>query len=495
VKLFAAALIAIAALSVSGGAAPSSSSCCHGAPLEDFDPQWSSDGSQIAFIRAESSGLSALYTMAIDGGNLRQLLSLGNDYQANATRQRPLLSPDWTRLALIERSSALKIESVDSSQRSEVGTNVVSFAWSPDGRQITFHETDLGNNSELFVVNSNGTGLRNLGPGQSPAWSPAGDRIAFIDPAGKLYVMQANGTARRLVYDGNGAVLYAPSWSPHGDRLAFFARSNLLVASADGGLLKDIPTDYDSLKPPRWSFDGTLIAVEPPNRLSIVRLETRIVSTFENRRDASWSPTANELVASFDGPCQRNGIYRMSLSSTSRRLTLDCHIRGTDDPDALEGTPLRDIIAALAGDDEVSGRGGEDRLLGGPGDDTLLGGDLADRVEGGYGADLLIGGSFPQDPFTQVDDRLLGGPGPDDLSGGPGRDVLSGDVGNDVLRGGADEDVLLGGPGNDRIFASGDNPENGLPLKEVVDCGAGRRDIAFVDRSDRVRRCETVHRR
>ena len=35
--------------------------------------------------------------------------------------------------------------------------------------------------------------------------------------------MNADGSGRRLVFDGNGAVVYAPSWSPLGDQIAFFA--------------------------------------------------------------------------------------------------------------------------------------------------------------------------------------------------------------------------------------------------------------------------------
>jgi Ca2+-binding RTX toxin-like protein len=205
---------------------------------------------------------------------------------------------------------------------------------------------------------------------------------------------------------------------------------------------------------------------------------------------------ANELTASFDGRCQRNGIYRMPRSGPSRRLTLDCHIRGTERNDTLDGTPFTDIVSGLAGDDELLGEDGQDRLSGGPGADTLLGGDLADRLDGGYGADLLIGGSFEGDPFTQIDDSLSGGPGPDDLRGGPGRDLLNGDTGNDILRGGPDQDILFGGPGNDRLFASGDpTDESGRGIRDVVACGRGRHDVAYVDRQDRVSGCETVHRR
>jgi Tol biopolymer transport system component len=486
VKLLAAAFLVGVALSSAGASAQVPPSCCG----EDFDPQWSSDGSQIAFIRRDSTGSSTLYAMKSDGGDERRLLSLGDDY-SSWRQYPPLLSPDWTRIALIANDSALKIESVNGAETHETGTHVGSFAWSPDSRRVAFYETDTGGNTEIFVVESDGSRLRSLGPGQSPAWSPRGDQIAFVAPDGRLYVMQADGTGRRLVYDGNGAFSYVPSWSPVGDRIAFLAASRLVVVATDGTRLFDTFANVGVKA--KWSPDGSLIAIEDPSVFSVVRVGTEDRWSFEDRRDPSWSPVANELTASFVGPCQRSGIYRVSLPSASRRLTLDCHIRGSGEADVLNGTPYRDIIAGLPGDDELSGSGGQDRLIGGLGDDTLLGGDGADLIEGGYGADLLTGGAFPQDIFTNVDDRLSGGPGPDDLRGGPGRDNLSGDTGNDVLRGGSDADVLSGGPGNDRIFASGDSPHDDIP--DIVRCGAGRRDVAYLDREDKVSGCETVHRR
>ena len=61
-------------------------------------------------------------------------------------------------------------------------------AWSPDGRRIAFRRYDgqLGSigNSDLFVVNADGSGLRRLTRGAENlrwfAWSPDGRTIAFL---------------------------------------------------------------------------------------------------------------------------------------------------------------------------------------------------------------------------------------------------------------------------------------------------------------------------
>ena len=61
--------------------------------------------------------------------------------------------------------------------------------WSPDGAQLTFWMTTLGENGEvdlpakIYVVNADGSGLRPLtdeGDDRWPSWSPDGTRIAFV---------------------------------------------------------------------------------------------------------------------------------------------------------------------------------------------------------------------------------------------------------------------------------------------------------------------------
>jgi hypothetical protein len=118
-----------------------------------------------------------------------------------------------------------------------------------------------------------------------------------------------------------------------------------------------------------------------------------------------------------------------------------------------------------------------DALRGGRLGDRILGRQGSDRLDGRSGDDCLVGGAG--------DDRLRGAAGDDSLSGGAGRDVLRGGAGTDRLNGGRHRDLLAGGAGNDRIRATDG-------VRETVDCGPGRRDVAWVDRFDRVRRCERV---
>ena len=76
--------------------------------------------------------------------------------------------------------------------------NLDSHAWSPDGQKILFQRRAKGKNWEIFVINADGSGQRNLTRNRShdidAAWSPDGRSIVFrTSRHGKweLYVMNA----------------------------------------------------------------------------------------------------------------------------------------------------------------------------------------------------------------------------------------------------------------------------------------------------------------
>jgi alpha-beta hydrolase superfamily lysophospholipase len=135
--------------------------------------------------------------------------------------------------------------------------------------------------------------------------------------------------------------------------------------------------------------------------------------------------------------------------------------RGGSGPNRIRGTAGPDRIRALGGDDRVDARAGDDCVDAGAGRDRALGGRGSDALRGQRGAD--------------------------ELRGGGARDVISGNGGADVIGGGAGNDLLSGGLGGDRVSSRDGETD-------LVDCGPGRNDRAWIDRADRVARCETVSR-
>ncbi|MDB9510342.1 calcium-binding protein [Kamptonema animale CS-326] len=132
-------------------------------------------------------------------------------------------------------------------------------------------------------------------------------------------------------------------------------------------------------------------------------------------------------------------------------------------PRILRSTPGG--LIALAGNDFVkgsdepeliNGNAGEDTLVGSGGDDTLRGGIDFDQLYGGTGNDILNG--------NKEDDYIIGNEGNDVLRGGKGNDNLVGEEDNDTLIGDGGIDKLWGGAGEDIFVLSKDSA---VPNQEV----------------------------
>ena len=251
----------------------------------------------------------------------------------------PAWSPDGRRIAFDsdrDGNSEVYVMNADGSGVTRLTYNDafdVFPAWSPDGRRIAF-DSDRDGNLEIYVMNADGTGVtrltyNNAGDG-FPDWSPDGRRIAFgtgRDGNPAIYVMDASGVTRLTQ---NDALDVAPAWSPDGRRIAFASERDgnleIYVMNADGSGV--IRLTYNGARDlaPDWSPDGRRIAFHSnrEGNWEIYAMNadgsglTRL--TYNVARDFSpaWSPDGRRIA--FDSDRDGNQeIYVMNAAGEPPR--------------------------------------------------------------------------------------------------------------------------------------------------------------------------------
>jgi len=438
-------------------------------PSSDFLPIWSADGSTIAFLR-DTVGSWSLDTVPAAGGAVRHVA----DLPLSGPQDRLLpaaISPDLSKVAY-PNGVQLRIANADGSGIVDVPLDPAALSWSRDGTYLAVGTLT----TDVYVLRADGGDLHKVADGQFPAWAPDGSRIAFVTPYAKgIAIVDPDGSGLQTIWQA-GQSTGPPAWSPAGDLLAFPSDSAIEVTRADGSHVTTFHGDISTNVGPTWSANGSKIAYRGGTGLSVYELSSGSSRLFRYAGDAAWAPNSDMFAEAHGYPCSPVGIHVTSASSGStKRLTLGCRVDGTRRNDRLEGTEWSDVMSGRRGADRIVGFGSADQIFGGPGNDRINGGpysddDEGDLIDGGPGNDVLDGGNAQQADYGVYDDVLYGRSGNDGLRGGPGRDILD------------------GGPGNDTIQAR----DGG---RDEVRCGPGN-DLALVDRRDHVARdCEHVRRR
>jgi TolB protein len=116
---------------------------------------------------------------------------------------------------------------------------------------------------DIYLMNIDGSGLRNLTSGSGyemdPAWSPSGDRIAFVsdrDGNREIYAMNSDGSEPTRLTDNPGDDRF-PAWSPAGECIAFLLRSDneygIYLMNPDGSGLWKLADNTSRSQGPVWA--------------------------------------------------------------------------------------------------------------------------------------------------------------------------------------------------------------------------------------------------
>ena len=201
----------------------------------DTNPVFSRDGTTIAFwSRSLGSPLSDLEVMGVDGSGRRsiaQAVFTSGDRPGDGNAVS--WSPDGRSLAYaagvgnqsqiyVARANGAGVEAVGDPALAGYGP-----AWSPDGTEIAFSGGTSDETRGVYLMGSDGTGTHRIStvPGYAdtfaPVWSPDGSRLMFKGGNGvsRLYMINVDGSNERLV--DLDTYVGSPAWSPDGQWIAW----------------------------------------------------------------------------------------------------------------------------------------------------------------------------------------------------------------------------------------------------------------------------------
>ncbi len=322
--------------------------------FRDRYPNWSPDGTRIAFGRTTFTVQSQIYVMNADGSNPTRITN------NSASDSQPSWSPDGTKIAFVsnrdEGKGEIYVMNADGSNQTRLTTNTdveLDPAWSPDGTKIAFTSSrdfpgltgNVGNGFEVYVMNADGSNPTRLTNNSTvdggPSWSPDGTKIAFNSQRTGLplvFVMNANGSNQVNVTQSTTLDSGDPEWSPDGTTIAFTSYNRvgqtnadeIFLMNADGSNIRRITFASFDEHDLAWQPLGVAPPPTPTPTPTPIPTPTPTFTVSGTVTDTTGAPLAGVTMVLLSDPqgtqitfTDQNGNYVVNFpAGASNRLTI-----------------------------------------------------------------------------------------------------------------------------------------------------------------------------
>lgn len=258
--------------------------------------------------------------------------------------------------------------------------------WSADSTRVAYASDESGD-SDIYVMNADGTGQRNLTNRAAidlgPTWSPDGEWIAFLSRT------QGNTDIHRVRPDGSGlsslttypARMYSrPVWSPDGTKIAFTSNRDadpppqleptpvpffddapdfpgaapqpeIYVMNADGSDQTRLTFNLFFDGNPRWSPDGQRLVFQSrgdgDQELYVINVDGTGLTRLTDNEDAdvfpAWSPDGRSIAFASNRPHTEFGrelaeAARRDFALTGGAANFDIYIMDIDEGSVFNWT-------------------------------------------------------------------------------------------------------------------------------------------------------------